>query len=114
MTGSSGGALPMQADAARPESHTAQTAGQRVAEALAGTLGGADIGADRDVHADVAGGTRQDRADQEADTDLPAQGEDEDQEDAGDELAEVGVGVAHTRGFSLKREFTSPIQLLAS
>ncbi len=34
-------------------------------------LGGADIGAHRDVHADEAGGARQNRADQEPDRDGP-------------------------------------------
>src|SRR3712207_7167232 len=35
-------------------------------EAEAGRLGGADVGTDRDIHADIAGRARQERADREA------------------------------------------------
>ncbi len=37
-------------------------------------FGGAHVGSDRDVHADVAGEPREDRADDEADRGCPAQG----------------------------------------
>ena len=40
--------------------------GQAALQAGARRLGGADVGADRDVHADEAGGAREQRADHEA------------------------------------------------
>ena len=48
-------------DRARAERH-----GQAALQAVARGFRGADVGADRDVHADEAGSARQDRADQEA------------------------------------------------
>jgi hypothetical protein len=48
-------------------------------------LGGAHVGAHRDVHADVAGGARQHRADREADGGQPAQAGDEDEQDHADD-----------------------------
>ena len=52
--------------------------GQAALQAGAGGFGGADVGPDRDVHADEAGGARQQRADDEGDRAKPAE-EDEDQ-----------------------------------
>ena len=54
---------------------------QRRRQALAGGLGGADIGAHGDVHADIAGGAAQHRADDEADGDIHPQSEGEDHGD---------------------------------
>ena len=72
---------------------------EALGQALAGGLGGADVGADRDQHADVAGGAGEDGADQEADADGEAEQEGDDQEDdrAGDGdggvlPAQVGAG----------------------
>ncbi len=61
---------------------------QRVVQADARRLGGAHVGAHRDVHADDAAGARKDRADEEAPGRRPAepghQADDEEQHDADD------------------------------
>src|SRR3546814_2731797 len=71
----------------------------RRAHALARRFGGADVGAHRDVHADVAGSARQDRDDRETDRGGPVEEEaDQDQKhNAGDPdrrvlAGEVGAG----------------------
>jgi hypothetical protein len=79
---------------------------QPLAQRLGGGLGGADIGAHRDVHADEAGRTRQDRADEKPDRRQNAEQEPADEEDddadAGDRgvlALEVGLGaLADGRG----------------
>ena len=43
----------------------AEGGGEAALQAVAGGFGGADVGPDRDVHADEAGRTGQDRAEQE-------------------------------------------------
>ena len=72
---------------------------ERLGEAAAGGLGGADVGAHRDEHAGVAGGAGEHRADQEADGDRQAEqaGDDEEDHRAGDGdrgvlPAQVGAG----------------------
>ena len=48
---------------------------ERRGDAATGRFGRAHVGADRDVHADVAGQAGEDRADREADRGQPVQGE---------------------------------------
>ena len=68
---------------------------------MSGSFRGADVGAHRHVHADVAGQTRQKRAESEADSGLPAQShEDRYQEDNADD-ADRGVLTIEVSGSAL-------------
>ena len=73
---------------------------ERLGDAAAGRLGDAGVGADRDVHADVAGGGREQAADREADRDADVLQRDQDDEqdhaDAGDRRV-LAVEVRATR-----------------
>ena len=64
---------------------------EAAAEGLGRGLGGADVGADRHVHADEAGHARQDRADGEADGDPDAEeiGDDDEEDDTDDRDRDV-------------------------
>ena len=88
-------------------------------EALLGGLRGADVGAHRDVHADIAGSRRQHRADDEADGDMDAEGQAKDDQDhhaddadRGILAVEVGAGalldgggnLLHARGAGVGRQ----------
>ena len=84
-------------DAEQPECHH-QHAGDRAGakrdlerrrQSSLGGLRGAHVGLDRHVHADVAGGTREQRADQVAEADVEAQ---EDPEQDEDDDADAGDG----------------------
>ena len=64
---------------------------EAAAEGLGRRLGGADVGADRDVHADEAGHAGQDRTDGEADGDPDAKevGDDDEEDDTDDRDRDV-------------------------
>ena len=73
----------------------------RGAQTSLGRLGGAYVGTHSDVHADKAGSCRQNSADQEADSDLPATQvghEQEDQEEDGSDNCHRSVLAAQVRG----------------
>ena len=81
-------------------------------------LRGADIGPDRNVHADEAGGARQDRADREADRDPDAEevGDEDEQHDAddrdGDVLpAQIGLGALGDRARDLLHALRAGVAL---
>ena len=69
----------------------AESEAQPVGKALGGGLRGAHIGADRDVHADIAGHARQHRADGEADRLWNAEQISKDEEDDDADDADRGV-----------------------
>ena len=91
---------------------------EALAQRLHRRLGGADIGADRDVHADEAGDARQHRADQEADRHpLPEQiGERDEEHDAdhpdGDVLAlQIGLRAFGDRSRDLLHALVAGVAL---
>ena len=75
----------------------AEGGGEAFLEAAAGGLGGADVGPHRNIHADEAGGARQDRTDQESDGREPAEkDEDQDRDDNADD-GDRGILAARDR-----------------